>query len=160
MSATETKVIVRKISICVKHDCMRCPIADVCVPDDCEWAMKHILCTEEEGEVIDLPRRGGKTTRVMALAAGLANMSSDVEVMMFVATAEMANSYQKLLMGTGVELVSVGGWKKKNPEKVKRALYSRRGVVVLSDEVYPWISKVVNKMKHNRFLVGYYSSVG
>lgn len=160
MSVTETKQAIRKVTICVKKDCMRCPLSEVHVPDDCEWSLKHVLCTQEEGRVIDMPRRSGKTTRVVNLAVNLAEMASVSEVVLFVPNSEWANRYQRDLMGTGVSVMSTGGWNKKDPGSVSRALMAKRGVVVLSDEVHPWIADVVNKMKHNRFIVGYYSSSG
>lgn len=143
---------------------MKCPFNCYSVPDDCEWAMKHLLCTETEGVVIDMPRRSGKTTKVLNMAYKLAKHGQPV--LLFTPTADYANDIQRQIMGSGIDIASIGGWGHSRSKTlhsvsaVEKMLMGRHGIMVFSDEVYPWIADVVKKIKKHRFILGVYSSVG
>jgi len=131
------------------------------VPGDCVYAMKHLLCTEDEGVVLDMPRRSGKTTAILNKAIRLAK--SGLEVIIFVPTSEYAHRIQQNLMGTGVQVASVGGWrvdKQKAKTTIRNVLAGQSTKMVLSDEIQEWIAEFVKQDARHCFILGCYSSKG
>ena len=124
--------------------------------------MKHLLSTNAGIGVMDRPRRWGKTTQVMKAAVALHNQGHNVVI--FYPTQEMLRMHQRPLMGTGVEMASVGGWDRARLgnhggyQAVHRTLISKPERLVLSDEVHPWIEECVNDMNQHTFILGFYSS--
>lgn len=140
----------RKILVCAKHGCMRCSVLERFVPDDCEWLIKHVLSVDEEGKVVKKPRLWGKTTRILSVATSLVET---VEVVLFVRDGNCAHLIRRELMGTGVFVTSAMD---RTSTLVCKKLAGRKGAIVLSDDVHPWIVDAVNETG-NRFLLGYYS---
>ncbi len=53
--------------VCAKNDCTLCSMAEMDVPDNCEYAILHLLETEESG-FFQRPRQSGKTTVLVRMA--------------------------------------------------------------------------------------------
>ena len=158
MNAIKIKAITRKFAICLAKGCMQCELKASTVPEDCEWALKHVLDTSEEGVVIDRPRRSGKTSAILHHADRFQQLG--IQSIVILPTAEMASWTQKRIMGTGIMVASVGGWGDtfQMRTKAEKILMGHPRLAVFSDEVGDWIVDVVNKNTRHRFILGLWTS--
>lgn len=149
----------RKLVICAKKRCMRCPTHQYHVAEDCEWTMKHLLDTTAQGCVIDMPRRSGKSFDIKRRDRDLSKLG----VMILVSDIQSAIMMQQELMGTGIEISSIGGWGVTESEcrsRLVKILTGKPYLAIFSDECKPWIADIINDMRQHRFILGYWTSNG
>ena len=136
------KEIQRKLWICANCKCHKCDISYYCVPENCEFALKHILDTQKYGLVLERNRRTGKTTKILKMALDLSDGGYDVIIA--VQNHMMQQEFQHHLMGTGVKLIVAS-----SREIFRNQLQGIKKSVILSDEVCKWVSKEAFRMGHN-----------
>ena len=147
---TETKQIERKLRICANKKCRKCDLSVHFAPHDCEWLMKHILDADPEGIVINRPRRDGKTSDIIRRAYEM--NKGGYETIILVPNSMMAQNLQRLLMGSGVEVLAV-----RDRYAVSRSLMGKKKAQVFSDELPEWIADAVNKDTGHNFVLGYHT---
>ena len=128
----------RRLRVCISRQCSKCPVGKRWVPEDCEYALKHVLVVKEP-EVTISARQSGKTTRVMKEAAKAAEAGYPVTVVAM--NMQEAKRLQRMMLGTGVEIVSapIGAF--------------QRGSLLFSDEVAPHLMSDLVKSGHE-FVMG------
>ena len=137
----------RKLWVCAQKNCAECRIGTRHIPEDCGYALCHVLDTNVSGIKV-VPRRSGKTTTIISKASEMAD--SGYNVVVLVPTHSMVHHMQKLMMGSGVHIISVGD------KQVALSLAGLPHGAVFSDEVGDYIAKEVEQAGH-QFVLGFRS---
>lgn len=66
--------VTRNILVCLRNKCWQCPYVKTVVPDDCPFDILHVVDVEAGFHV--MPRRSGKTTKLIQIANQLADMGA------------------------------------------------------------------------------------
>jgi hypothetical protein len=137
----------RKLMICAACKCTRCPSHKRTIPEDCEYLLKHVLDTREEGVIVYAPRRSGKTQKVLDRA--MEAVSAGQETMVLVNHRTEIHRLQRASMGSGLTFAHVG-----NRQDVERYLLGRTGWSVFSDGLGEWVIGAVHEAGCH-FVLGY-----
>ena len=128
----------RKILVCAQNKCHHCESSVRTIPDYCQFTILHVLETNEF-ESKEMPRRSGKTTKLVSMA----NQLDEAGFLVYYIT-ENELTAKKVMERYGLEDgVRAMGW--------RQAINQLRGVtpgVVLVDEVQ------VNDLEQLRSLIG------
>jgi hypothetical protein len=144
---TELK-IQKKLMVCATCKCNKCHVFSNKVPEDCEYAIKHILDTREEGVVIKRPRRSGKTTDILKMAIKV--IDAGLDAIVIVPNSMEARRLQRMCMGTGVRFLVA-----RNRQDISFFGLDRSRTVMFSDSVEEgWIVDAVEEQGF-RFIIGY-----
>ena len=76
-SLVTVKKVDRKLFLCLEHQCSKCGVPVISVPDDCPYLILHALETRKDG-IKWMERRSGKTTALIGMANRMARIGCPV----------------------------------------------------------------------------------
>ena len=140
----------RKLMVCAEKGCTTCKSELRVVPEECGYFLCHVMDTSHNGIRL-AARQSGKTTKIVRSAAKLASMGHRVVVL--VPTTMMAEDLRRMMMGSGVKVLST---KRSRRGEVPDCLRGLEESVVLSDEVPEHVEELVELAGH-QFVMGFRS---
>jgi hypothetical protein len=141
--------------VCLACKCERCPILSKEIPEDCEYILKHVLAKEDEGIVINRPRRSGKTGDIMKMAMKVTKRGYDAVVV----TRHSNERYelQRAYMGTGISFWSISSSRQdfiKNSIRNCMHGLDRENTLFFADNLPAWVADEISGLGY-WFIIGY-----
>jgi hypothetical protein len=147
--------IERKLMVCLACKCERCPILSREIPEDCKYILKHALAKEDEGIVINRPRRSGKTDDIMKMAMKVTKRGYDAVVMMRYTNERY--ELQRAYMGTGISFWSIPAKRQDfQNNSVRNNMHGldRERTLFFSDNLPEWVADEIKDLGY-RFIIGF-----